>query len=219
MNAYLAENRYTIDSHCCCCCCLFILRVKVDSSLSLNASLKTSSYWSVAIDVISMNFWSIETIAFNNTKDHIKLLLSVGRRLIFYTNINKCVQFNSSDDMAIHINKHWWFSGRMLACHAGDPGPIPGQCTFFLISTCHSWDSFVSSKDNSKLRSNVYRECLFSAIKSQLSLSFIDACHKNFSWSLIIMSSRSYIVLDFSGYIVYSQTQTSMCQHDPWVFE
>ena len=21
---------------------------------------------------------------------------------------------------------HWWFSGRMLACHAGDPGPIPG---------------------------------------------------------------------------------------------
>ena len=23
---------------------------------------------------------------------------------------------------------HWWFSGRILACHAGDPGPIPGQC-------------------------------------------------------------------------------------------
>ena len=31
-------------------------------------------------------------------------------------------------------DKHWWFSGRMLACHAGDPGPIPGQCTFFLLS-------------------------------------------------------------------------------------
>jgi hypothetical protein len=28
-------------------------------------------------------------------------------------------------------HKHWWFSGRMLACHAGDPGPIPGQCMFF----------------------------------------------------------------------------------------
>ena len=26
--------------------------------------------------------------------------------------------------------KHWWFSGRMLACHAGDPGSIPGQCNF-----------------------------------------------------------------------------------------
>ena len=27
-------------------------------------------------------------------------------------------------------NKHWWFSGRMLACHAGGPGSIPGQCIF-----------------------------------------------------------------------------------------
>ena len=26
--------------------------------------------------------------------------------------------------------KHWWFSGRMLACHAGGPGSIPGQCIF-----------------------------------------------------------------------------------------
>ena len=25
--------------------------------------------------------------------------------------------------------KHWWFSGRILACHAGGPGSIPGQCT------------------------------------------------------------------------------------------
>ena len=24
--------------------------------------------------------------------------------------------------------KHWWFSGRILACHAGGPGSIPGQC-------------------------------------------------------------------------------------------
>ncbi len=26
---------------------------------------------------------------------------------------------------------HWWFSGRMLACHAGGPGSIPGQCNFY----------------------------------------------------------------------------------------
>ena len=25
-------------------------------------------------------------------------------------------------------DKHWWFSGRILACHAGDLGSIPGQC-------------------------------------------------------------------------------------------
>ena len=28
------------------------------------------------------------------------------------------------------FQKHWWFSGRILACHAGGPGSIPGQCNF-----------------------------------------------------------------------------------------
>ena len=27
--------------------------------------------------------------------------------------------------------KHRWFSGRMLACHAGGPGSIPGRCKVF----------------------------------------------------------------------------------------
>ena len=30
-------------------------------------------------------------------------------------------------------HKHCWFSGRILACHAGDRGSIPRQCTVFLI--------------------------------------------------------------------------------------
>ena len=29
------------------------------------------------------------------------------------------------------ITKHRWFSGRMLACHAGGPGSIPGRCNIF----------------------------------------------------------------------------------------
>ena len=30
--------------------------------------------------------------------------------------------------------QHRWFSGRMLACHAGGPGSIPGRCkSFFLL--------------------------------------------------------------------------------------
>ena len=29
-------------------------------------------------------------------------------------------------------SKHRWFSGRMLACHAGGPGSIPGRCNYFL---------------------------------------------------------------------------------------
>ena len=28
---------------------------------------------------------------------------------------------------------HWWFSGRILASHAGDPGSIPGQCIVLTI--------------------------------------------------------------------------------------
>ena len=27
--------------------------------------------------------------------------------------------------------QHRWFSGRMLACHAGGPGSIPGRCRVF----------------------------------------------------------------------------------------
>ena len=30
--------------------------------------------------------------------------------------------------------KHRWFSGRILACHAGGPGSIPGRCKEFLFS-------------------------------------------------------------------------------------
>ena len=32
--------------------------------------------------------------------------------------------------------KHRWFSGRMLACHAGGPGSIPGRCIVFVIAFC-----------------------------------------------------------------------------------
>ena len=29
--------------------------------------------------------------------------------------------------------KHWWSKGRMVACHAVDPGSSPGQCNFFYL--------------------------------------------------------------------------------------
>ncbi len=34
-------------------------------------------------------------------------------------------------------SKHRWFSGRMLACHAGGPGSIPGRCieTFSILAS------------------------------------------------------------------------------------
>ena len=30
-----------------------------------------------------------------------------------------------------YSTRHWWFSGRILACHVGGPGLIPGQCISF----------------------------------------------------------------------------------------
>ena len=33
------------------------------------------------------------------------------------------------------VQQHRWFSGRMLACHAGGPGSIPGRCILFSLKT------------------------------------------------------------------------------------
>ena len=50
---------------------------------------------------------------------------------------------NSLPLSCLHFtNKHWmfprhrWSSGRILACHAGDPGSIPGRCKVFWIFLC-----------------------------------------------------------------------------------
>ena len=38
--------------------------------------------------------------------------------------------------------QHRWFSGRMLACHAGGPGSIPGRCkSFFTPNTQFSFST------------------------------------------------------------------------------
>ena len=39
-------------------------------------------------------------------------------------------KYNAAMDLGL---SHWhrWFSGRMLACHAGGPGSIPGRCNGF----------------------------------------------------------------------------------------
>ena len=41
--------------------------------------------------------------------------------------------------MSLQVS-HRWFSGRMLACHAGRPGSIPGRCKLFLeVWQTQSW--------------------------------------------------------------------------------
>ena len=56
------------------------------------------------------------------------------------------------------IAGHWWFSGRILACHAGGPGSIPGQCILFfffsyLFSFVTSSHHRLSEKSDSQLMS------------------------------------------------------------------
>ena len=36
--------------------------------------------------------------------------------------------------------KHRWFSGRMLACHVGGPGSIPGRCILALLEHMFRWN-------------------------------------------------------------------------------
>ena len=45
----------------------------------------------------------------------------------FFVSVSILSQFG--DDATTSSSwEHWWFSGRILACHAGGPGSIPGQC-------------------------------------------------------------------------------------------
>ena len=38
-----------------------------------------------------------------------------------------------TDDRNIEERAHRWSSGRILACHAGGPGSIPGRCKCFFV--------------------------------------------------------------------------------------
>ena len=45
------------------------------------------------------------------------------------------------------FSKHRWFSGRMLACHAGGPGSIPGRCKIFFFQSGNSvWYVHITCK-------------------------------------------------------------------------
>ena len=41
------------------------------------------------------------------------------------------------------VSWHRWFSGRMLACHAGGPGSIPGRCNCIFFYSEESLESHV----------------------------------------------------------------------------
>ena len=45
------------------------------------------------------------------------------------------------------ISKQRWFSGRILACHAGGPGSIPGRCRVFFLGNSLFLNSILETLD------------------------------------------------------------------------
>ena len=56
----------------------------------------------------------------------------VTGRHIYYPNSVPC---DIADRKMSGLHMRRWFNGRILACHAGDPGPIPGRCRLY-FHTC-----------------------------------------------------------------------------------
>ena len=49
------------------------------------------------------------------------------------------------------IVKHRWFSGRIVACHAIDPGSITGQCNLlFAHEKCANYYQIIAEKNTQK---------------------------------------------------------------------
>ena len=92
--------------------------------------------------------------------------------------------------------KHWWFSGRILACHAGGPGSIPGQCK--LLSTFVEVSSQVIyfSSDIKIIASNLMRLIL----KYFLDWPFIYGVPQGLSFS--ILTRIKTLKRDFTKHII-----------------
>ena len=63
---------------------------------------------------------------------------SIGRIFTSFLQLREVLYF------CLFSSAHWWFSGRILACHAGGPGSIPGQCTFWCKITVLASSSLCS---------------------------------------------------------------------------
>ena len=61
--------------------------------------------------------------------------------------------------------EHQWFSGRMLACHAGGPGSIPGWCNFLYIFILTFFLHIPFSKLINWLRFNISRYIFDKSLK------------------------------------------------------
>ena len=78
--------------------------------------------------------------------------------------------------------KHRWFSGRIVACHAIDPGSIPGRCTFFEQSTkTGELDKLNFQQTRSNMVNQLEIDCMYG--RNQYLLQFVK--HRWFSGRIV----------------------------------
>ena len=73
--------------------------------------------------------------------------------------------------------KHRWFSGRIVACHAIDPGSIPGRCTFFEQSIkTGDLDKLNFQQTRSNMVNQLEIDCMYG--RNQYLLQFVKHKHR-----------------------------------------
>ena len=65
--------------------------------------------------------------------------------------------------------KHWWSKGRMVACHAVDPGSSPGQCKSFCFSFLFGDCLFVKRKEKKSKEWKIGNWCQSKIKKKRIS--------------------------------------------------
>ena len=65
----------------------------------------------------------------------------------------------------MQISKHGWFSGRILACHAGGPGSIPGPCIYFNDRRTHFMRALTNREKNNTNKIQLLQHCFPAKIK------------------------------------------------------
>ena len=97
--------------------------------------------WQFYPAIHSTNFWSqtfpflwkvwVNCLCVFVYLAHTKYVTNINHIIYLITWYNTCRLILISTSLTYGIHKHRWFSGRMLACHAGGPGSIPGRCIFY----------------------------------------------------------------------------------------
>ena len=107
-------------------------------------------------------------------------------------------------------SKHWWFSGRILACHAGGPGSIPGQCIFLFCLRHFTFYYYLFFNDNI-LNSMTNRFELLQFINSHTVIPLLVSPHFFQTWK----SQCTATLVPWSKTECIETLHCTGCPHNP----